>query len=167
MTDGERLLNEQIEKHREAMCEAAIQLRANGSWSLSTPCVLITEVTAEIIPVSAVGLHLQICNHVSDPVLADFIALAKALGSMEEALNQCINNPDLKAAEEFAEKYDAWRRDVEERGHGQISADDLASFARKSREAFPTELAIISAVKDDQGKLSILTGCVAVSSLLN
>lgn len=79
------------------------------------------------------------------------------------------NGDEQREGQAFAEEYALFREDVKDRGsHAEISAGDLARFNVKVKREFdaqPRELGVIAQFKDE-GRMGILTRCLAVDSLL-
>ena len=157
-------LNELVEKHQLELWQAAEQIDASSEWSLSSPCVLVKDGKAVVIPVSGVGNHLTVCSYVEHPLIQKWLTVFEADG-FEAAFDQCLNEASDEDGEDFAVIYDEWRKDVKARGHGEVGAGDLARFTVKAREAFPREVPVIAVVQAG-GKKAVMTFCVGVKGLL-
>ena len=166
--DGEERLQRLVDEHREVLVRGALALQQEKTWSLTTPVVLITPVEAKVVACSAIGAFLKVDSFVDSPLIKEWLELAK-MTSPERALETMLNSNDEAKAEQFAEEYTLFREGVKERGsHAEISAGELASFNVKVRKAFdakPQELGVIAQFKQE-GRMGVITGCVAVNSLL-
>ena len=88
-------------------------------------------------------------SHVIDhPLMRAFMARHKEVGA-GEAVSELINSPDGKR---FAEEWDSYVNERDEKGLAFWSHDDVAKFASKSREAFEDGcLACVAITEGDDG----------------
>ena len=157
-------LSELVDKHQLELWQAAEQIDASSEWSLSSPCVLVKDGKAVVIPVSGIGNHLTVCSYVEHPLIQKWLQVFEADG-FEAAFDQCLNEASDEDGEDFAVIYDEWRKDVKARGHGDVGAGDLARFTIRARESFPLEVPVMAVIQDS-GKKTVMTFCVGVKSLL-
>ena len=157
-------LSELVNKHQLELWQAAEQIDASSEWSLSSPCVLVKDGKAVVIPVSGIGNHLTVCSYVEHPLIQKWLQVFKADG-FEAAFDQCLNEASDEDGEDFAVIYDEWRKDVKARGHGDVGAGDLARFTIRARESFPLEVPVMAVIQDS-GKKTVMTFCVGVKDLL-
>ena len=157
-------LSELVDKHQLELWQAAEQIDASSEWSLSSPCVLIKDGKAVVIPVSGIGNYLTVCSYVEHPLIQKWLQVFEADG-FEAAFDQCLNQASDEDGEDFAVIYDEWRKDVKARGHGDVGAGDLARFTIKARESFPLEVPVMAVIQDS-GKKTVMTFCVGVKGLL-
>ena len=157
-------LSELVDKHQLELWQAAEQIDASSEWSLSSPCVLVKDGKAVVIPVSGIGNHLQVCSYVEHPLIQKWLQVFEADG-FEAAFDQCLNEASDEDGEDFAVIYDEWRKDVKARGHGDVGAGDLARFTIRARESFPLEVPVMAVIQDS-GKKTVMTFCVGVKDLL-
>ena len=161
---AEMRLTEMVEKHQLELWQAAEQINASSAWSLSSPCVLIKDGKAVVIPVCGVGNHLTVCSYVEHPLIQKWLQIFEADG-FEAAFDQCLNEASDEEGEDFAVIYDEWRKDVKARGHGDVGAGDLARFTIKARESFPREVPVMAVIQD-RGKTTVMTFFIEVQGLL-
>ena len=157
-------LDELVDKHQLELWQAAEQIAASSEWSLSSPCVLVKDGKAVVIPVSGIGIHLTVCSYVEHPLIQKWLQVFEADG-FEAAFDQCLNEASDEDGEDFAVIYDEWRKDVKARGHGDVGAGDLARFTIRARESFPLEVPVMAVIQDS-GKKTVMTFCVGVKGLL-
>lgn len=157
-------LSELVDKHQLELWQAAEQIDASSEWSLSSPCVLVKDGKAVVIPVSGIGNHLTVCSYVEHPLIQKWLQVFEADG-FEAAFDQCLNEASDEDGEDFAVIYDEWRKDVKARGHGDVGAGDLARFTIRARESFPLEVPVMAVIQDS-GKKTVMTFCVGVKDLL-
>ena len=154
-----------VELHETSLRQCAQRIGEENVWSFSSPVVLVKECgEAVVIPVSAIGNHLTVCEHVDHPLIQEWLNMTLNEGPAK-ALESMLSDTNLEKAGEFAGLYDAWRKDVQRRGHGTVSAGDLAHFVSKARGCWPDEVPVLAVLKEE-GKVEVLTFCVAVSDLL-
>lgn len=157
-------LDELVEKHQLELWQAAEQIDASSEWSLSSPCVLIKDGKAVVIPVSGIGNHLTVCSYVEHPLIQKWLQVFEAEG-FEAAFDQCLNQASDEDGEDFALLYDEWRQDVKTRGHGEVGAGDIARFTVKARETYPREVPVMAVIQDG-GKKAVMTFWIGVKGLL-
>ena len=66
-------LSELVDKHQLELWQAAEQIDASSEWSLSSPCVLVKDGKAVVIPVSGIGNHLTVCSYVEHPLIQKWL----------------------------------------------------------------------------------------------
>ena len=71
-------LDELVEKHQLQLWQAAEQINASSEWSLASPCVLVKDDNAVVIPVSGIGNHLTVCSYVEHPLIQKWLQVFEA-----------------------------------------------------------------------------------------
>lgn len=132
-----RLHADLVEQHREDLIPAACGLIEAESWSLETPCALITadpeSPDLQLLPVGRLGERLE---HL--PIELDgFIRLRRQGMGMDAALAQCRR-------EDGAAFEAAWQASQDT--NALITHDNLVEFAALSQKGFgrePRELLVV------------------------
>ena len=151
MTDTESLLQSLCARHANDLRQAYTQLTADTTWSLSTPVALIdnrrTDSRLTVVPVGGVSNVLPTSATIGNPLIGKWVALSAEMGD-EEAMNLMLDQHE----DEWADAYTAFKTEREERGRMFLGIEDLSSFAFKSRDCFPAQIAVMTILPGDTEK---------------
>ena len=150
MADPTTLVSTLINELKGQLAQSARELKMRDGWDLGCPVMVIDTrkapkrvIATTIRGVTGVITTSRVIEH---PLMRAFIARHKEVGA-EEAVTELKNGPD---GEEFAEVWDSYVQERDERGLACWSHDDAASFASKSREAFEDGCLACVAITDGE-----------------
>ena len=152
MADPTTLVSTLINELKGQLAQSARELKMRAGWDLGCPVMVIDTrkdpkrvIATTIRGVTGVITTSRVIDH---PLMRAFMARHKEVGA-GEAVTELINGPD---GEEFAEVWDSYVKERDERGLACWSHDDAAKFASKSREAFEDGcLACVAITEGDEG----------------
>ncbi len=145
MGDAEQFVKDLVGDVRPLLRAPASLVKAEREWSLSSICAVIdARKTTPQVVTSAIGTInsvLVASSALDNPLLQAFLKRARELDA-DAALAEFLDGDE---AEAFAEIYERYREEREEKGHAVWSVGDSAAFAAKSREAWnDRELACVA-----------------------
>ena len=159
MADPTNLVSTLINELKGQLAQSAGELKMRDGWDLGCPVMVIDTrkdpkrvIATTIRGVTGVITTSRVIDH---PLMRAFMARHKEIGA-GEAVTELINGPD---GEEFAEVWDAYVAERDERGLACWSHDDAAKFATKSKNSFERRELACVAIAEGEGNedVSVLT----------
>ncbi|MEN9766372.1 hypothetical protein [Vulcanococcus sp.] len=159
MDEATQFIKDLVGEVRPLLRAPASLVRAEREWSFSSICAVIDArgetpqvVTSTVGTINSVVVASSALDH---PILQTFLKRARDEGP-ETALAAMLEGED---ADDFAEVYERFREEQQDKGKAVWSVGDSAAFAAKAREAWnDQELACIAitpgATKDSHGVLT-------------
>ena len=152
MTDPTTLVSNLINELKGQLALSARELKMRDGWDLGCPVMVIDTrqdpkrvIATTIRGVTGVITTSYVIDH---PLMRVFMARHKEVGA-GQAVTELINGPD---GEEFAEVWESYVKERDERGLACWSHDDAAKFASKSKTAFKDGcLACVAITEGDEG----------------
>lgn len=159
MTDPITLVSTLITELKGELSQLARELKNRAEWDLSCPVVVVDarQNPRRVVATTVRGITgvITTSRTIDHPLMRVFLVRHKEIGA-EAAVNEFLAGPD---GEEFAEVWDAYVVERDERGLACWSHDDAAKFATKSKNSFDRRELACVAIAEGEGNedVSVLT----------
>jgi hypothetical protein len=152
MLDPNIIVSTLINGLKGQLAQSARELKMRDGWDLGCPVMVIgtrkAPVRVIVTTIRRVTGVITTSHVIDHPLMRAFRARHKEVGAGEE-VSELINSPDGKR---FAEEWDSYVNERDEKGLACWSHDDAAKFASKSREAIEDGcLACVAITEGDDG----------------